>query len=438
VATITRVAAREILDSRGNPTVEADILLSDGALGRAAVPSGASVGEREALELRDGDASRYLGRGVRTAVRHITGEIAARLVGLDAADQAGIDRLMADLDGTETKRRLGANAILATSLAVARAHAASRGLPLWQALGGGGATVLPVPMLNVINGGAHADNRLDVQEFMIVPVGLPSFAEALRAGVEIFHVLKKALHARGLSTSVGDEGGFAPDLPSTASALDALTAAIEASGYRPGRQVAIAVDIAASGLVHDGAYRFEGEGVTRTGAEVIGDLADLVDRYPVVSIEDGLGENAWADWKALTRRLGAAVQIVGDDLFVTNPTLLRRGIADGVANAILVKLNQIGTLSETLETIAIAKKAGYAVVISHRSGETEDTTIADLAVATGVGQIKTGAPSRGERVAKYNQLLRIEEALGPRARYAGWDAFPAGARRLAAWASGSP
>ncbi|MDR7545025.1 MAG: phosphopyruvate hydratase [Armatimonadota bacterium] len=429
--TIAHLTAREILDSRGNPTVEADVILTDGSLGRAAVPSGASRGEREALELRDGDPGRYLGRGVRSAVRNVTGEIGPRLIGRDPFDQAGIDRWMLELDGTENKSRLGANAILAVSLAVARAAAASRGLPLWQALGGQTASVLPVPMMNIVNGGAHADNRLDVQEFMVVPVGLASFAEALRAGVEVFHHLKKALHDRGLATAVGDEGGFAPDLPSTTAALDALVAAIETAGYRPGRDVAIAVDVAASSLWSDGAYRFQGEGVKRTGPEMIDFLAGLAERYPIVSIEDGLDENAWDDWKALTRRLGSRVQLVGDDLFVTNPAILRRGIAEGAANAVLIKLNQIGTLTETLEAVQTARRAGYAAVISHRSGETEDTTIADLVVGTGAGQIKTGAPSRGERVAKYNQLLRIEENLGTRARYAGWDAFPAGARQVA-------
>jgi enolase len=429
--TITSITAREILDSRGNPTVEADVVLSDDATGRAAVPSGASRGEREALELRDGDAGRYLGKGVQTAVRHIIEDIGPRLVGCDPLDQAAVDRLVLDLDGTENKSRLGANAILAVSLAVARAAAASRGLPLWQALGGDGARVLPVPMMNIVNGGAHADNKIDVQEFMVVPVGFASFADALRAGVEVFHRLKASLHARGLSTAVGDEGGFAPDLPSTDAAIEAMLEAIEASGYRPGKQIAIALDVAASSFFKDGVYQFAGEGATRDGRRMLDFLAGLVDRYPIISLEDPLDENAWPDWKALTARLGGRVQVVGDDLFVTNPAILRRGIADGVANAILVKLNQIGTLTETLEAIETARGAGYAAVISHRSGETEDTTIADLVVATGAGQIKTGAPSRSERVAKYNQLLRIEEALGDRARYAGWDAFPAGTRRLA-------
>lgn len=426
--TITRITAREILDSRGNPTVEVDVTLTDGATGRAAVPSGASVGAHEALELRDGDAARYLGKGVRAALSRVLDEIAPRLLGADAADQAAIDGAMLTLDGTDNKRRLGANAVLAVSLAVAKAAAASRGLPLWRALGGDDARLLPVPLLNVLNGGAHADNRLDVQEVMIVPAGLPSFSEALRAGAEVFHHLRRMLRGRGLSTGVGDEGGFAPDLESTEAALEALNAAIEVAGYRPGRDVALALDVAGSSLFRDGAYVFEGEGVTRTGAEMVAFMADLAGRYPIASIEDGLDEHAWADWQALTRRLGDRVQLVGDDLFVTNPRLLRRGIAEGAANAILVKLNQIGTLTETLETVGLAREAGYGVIISHRSGETEDVTIADLAVATGAGQIKTGAPSRGERVAKYNQLLRIEEALGERARYAGWEAFPAAAR----------
>ncbi len=431
MTTIVGITAREILDSRGNPTVEADVVLSDGSMGRAAVPSGASVGEREALELRDGEAARYLGKGVRSAVAHVRERIGPRLIGRDAGDQAALDRAMLDLDGTENKNRLGANAILAVSLAVAKAAAASRGLPLWQTLDAGRTPVLPVPLMNILNGGAHAENALDVQEFMVVPVGAPSFGEALRVGTEIFHHLKQALHGKGLGTGVGDEGGFAPDLPSTEAALDAVVAAIEIAGHRPGRDVAVALDVAASSLFHDGTYRFEGEGTTRTATEMIDFLAALVDRFPIISIEDGLDENAWADWKVLTRRLGGRVQLVGDDLFVTNSALLRRGIADGVANAILVKLNQIGTLTETLDAVGVARAARYAAVISHRSGETDDTTIADLAVATGAGQIKTGAPSRGERVAKYNQLLRIEEALGARARYAGWDAFPAGARRLA-------
>jgi enolase len=431
MTTIARVAAREILDSRGNPTVEADVVLSDGAMGRAAVPSGASVGEREALELRDGDGTRYLGRGVRQAIRHIREEIAPRLAGMDAADQTRVDRAMLALDGTKNKGRLGANAILAVSLAVARAHAASRGLPLWQALGGDGAALLPVPLMNVINGGAHATTRLDVQEFMIAPAGAPTFSDALRMGVEVFHHLKRTLQGEGLSTGVGDEGGFAPDLPSTEHALELLVQAIEAAGHRPGRDVAIALDVAASNLWREGRYRFKGEGAERDGAQMIDLLAHLADRFPINSIEDGLDENAWDDWRTLTRRLGERLQLVGDDLFVTDPALLRRGVAEGVANAILIKLNQIGTLTETLEAVRVARAAGYGVIISHRSGETEDTTIADLVVATGAGQIKTGAPSRGERVAKYNQLLRIEEALGTGARYAGWATFPPAARRPA-------
>ena len=430
MASIISITAREILDSRGNPTVEADVGLRDGAMGRAAVPSGASVGEREALELRDG-GTRYLGKGVRLAVTHVRDVIGPHLIGRDAADQTSIDRAMLELDGTENKGRLGANAILAVSLAVARAAAASQGVPLWRALGGENACILPVPLMNIVNGGAHAQTRLDIQEFMIVPAGAPSFAEALRIGTEVFHHLKKALHDRGLGTGVGDEGGFAPDLSSTEAALEFLVAAIERAGQRPGRDVAIALDVAAPWLYREDAYRFTGEGVTRSAEEMIGFLAMLADHFPIVSIEDGLDENAWDDWQALTRRLGARVQLVGDDLFVTNPRLLRRGIAEGVANAILVKLNQIGTLTETLETVAVARDAGYAAIVSHRSGETDDTTIADLAVATGTGQFKAGAPSRGERVAKYNQLLRIEEALGGRAQYAGWSAFPADARRLA-------
>jgi enolase len=429
VSTIAAITAREIIDSRGNPTVEADVTLADGTMARAAVPSGASVGEREALELRDGDAKRFLGKGVQTAVRHIVEEIAPRLNGRDVGDQAAIDRAMIELDGSDNKRRLGANAVLAVSLAVAKARAASRSVPLWRALSGEAPPMLPVPLMNVINGGAHADNRLDVQEFMVAPIGFRSFREALRAGIEVFHHLKKALHAKGLSTGVGDEGGFAPDLPSTETALDELVAAIESAGYRPGRQIALAMDVAASNLFHDGAYRFVGESKTRSAADMIEFLATLVDRYPVVSIEDGLDENAWADWRTLTARLGGRVQLIGDDLFVTNPGILRRGIAEGIANAVLIKVNQIGTLTETLEAIDIARKARYASIISHRSGETEDVTIADLAVATAAGQIKTGAPSRSERVAKYNQILRIEEALGSEARYAGWDALPEGARR---------
>jgi enolase len=425
--TIARIVAREILDSRGNPTVEADVVLDDGTLGRAAVPSGASVGEREALELRDGDPHRYLGRGVLGAVRRITEDLAPLLVGRDPADQTAIDRLLIDADGTPNKSRLGANALLAVSLACARAAAAAHRVPLWHLLGDAG--VLPVPLLNIVNGGVHAQNRLDVQEVMIVPAGAPTFREALRWGAEVFHHLRRLLHGRGLATNVGDEGGFAPDLATTDDALAVVLEAIVAAGYEPGRQIALALDVAGSTLYRDGHYVFAGEGQRRDPAAMLDYLAGLVERFPLVSIEDGLDEDAWADWQTLTRRLGARVQLVGDDLFVTNPTLLRRGMAEGVANAVLVKPNQIGTLTETLETMRLAREGGYAAIVSHRSGETDDVTIADLAVATGAGQIKTGAPSRGERVAKYNQLLRIEEALGPRARYAGWSAFPPGARR---------
>jgi enolase len=423
MAVIASVRAREILDSRGHPTVEVDVRLSDGASGRAAVPSGASTGTHEALELRDGDPSRYGGRGVRRAVAHVTELIAPRIIGWDADDQAGLDRLLLELDGTPNKSRLGANAVLGVSLAVARAAAASRGLPLYRHLGGDDARTLPVPLMNVLNGGVHADNPLDVQEFMIVPVGAPSFSEALRMGVETFHALGRLLRQRGMSTAVGDEGGFAPALRSTEEALDALVAAIEAAGYRPGSHVALALDVAASNLLHDGTYAFAGEGVSRTPEEVIAYYERLAAAYPLVSLEDGLAEDAWDDWRVLTARLGDRVQLVGDDLFVTHPDRLRRGISLGAATAVLVKVNQIGTLTETLQTVAIAHQAGYAAILSHRSGETEDTTIADLAVATHAGQIKTGAPSRGERVAKYNQLLRIEEDLGGRARFAGPQAF---------------
>ncbi|MBI3998318.1 MAG: phosphopyruvate hydratase, partial [Armatimonadetes bacterium] len=385
MTTIVEITAREILDSRGNPTVEADVRLSDGTLGRAAVPSGASVGEREALELRDGDRTRYLGKGVRRAVRHICEEIAPRLVGRDPGDQAALDRVVLDLDGTPNKSRLGANAILAVSMAVARADAAARGVPLWRALAGDTSGPLPVPLMNIINGGAHAETRLDVQEFMVVPAGAPTFGEAVRMGTEVFHHLKRILHQRGLATGVGDEGGFAPDLPSSDATLDLLAGAIEAAGYRPGRDIALALDVAASSLYRDGVYVFEGEGARRAAPQMIDFLASLLDRYPIVSIEDGLDENAWTDWQVLTRRLGDRAQIVGDDLFVTTPGLLRRGIAEGVSNAILIKLNQIGTVTETLETIRTARAAGYAAIISHRSGETEDAFIADLAVATGAG-----------------------------------------------------
>jgi enolase len=420
---IADLYAREILDSRGNPTVEVEVVLEDGTVGRAAVPSGASTGTYEAVELRDGDAARYGGKGVLRAVEHVNDEIAMEVVGLNAVDQAEIDALLIELDGTENKSRLGANAILGVSLAVARAAAAALGLPLYRYLGGVGANLLPVPMMNVVNGGRHADNNLDLQEFMIVPVGAGSFAEALRMGAEVYHSLRRILHERGLSTAVGDEGGFAPRLDANEEALKLLVAAIESAGYRPGEDVALALDPAASEFFEDGRYVLKGEGRSLSPDEMVDYYADLAGRYPILSIEDGLAEEDWEGWELLTRRLGNTVQLVGDDLFVTNPGRLSRGITLGVANSILIKLNQIGTLTETLETIALARQAGYAVVISHRSGETEDTFIADLAVATRAGQIKTGAPSRSERVAKYNQLLRIEEELGESAAYPGREAF---------------
>jgi len=418
---IASVHARQILDSRGNPTVEVEIRLASGAFGRAAVPSGASTGEHEAVELRDGDPGAYLGKGVSRAVANVNGELAAALVGVDAEDQRALDRLLADLDGTPNKSRLGANAVLGCSLAAARAAASDAGIPLYRAVGGEGARTLPVPLMNVINGGAHAQNRLDLQEFMVVPAGAPTFSDALRMGVEVFHSLRAVLHERGLATGVGDEGGFAPDLESTEQAIEAVLEAAERAGHR--EHVAIALDPAASEVFRDGAYHLPGEGRTLAAEGMIELYASLAERYPLVSIEDGLDENAWDDWRALTERLGDRVQLVGDDLFVTNVEFLRRGIEHGVANAILVKVNQIGTLTETLDTIEVARGAGYATVISHRSGETEDTTIADLAVAVNAGQIKTGAPSRSDRVAKYNQLLRIEEELGDEAVYPGWGAF---------------
>lgn len=418
---IAAVRAREILDSRGNPTVEADVLLDDGSLGRAAAPSGASTGEGEALELRDGGA-RYLGRGVRRAVRHVEEVIAPALRGRPA-DQEEVDRRLITLDGTPDKSRLGANALLPVSLALARAVAASRRLPLYRHLGGEAAVVLPVPLMNLLNGGAHADNTLDFQEFMIAPVGAATFREALRMGVEVYHHLKALLRERGLTTAVGDEGGFAPAVGGTAEALGLLVEAVARAGYRPGEEVWLALDAAASALAHDGVYDFRREGVVRTADELIALYRALAEQYPLRSVEDGLGEHDWAAWQTLTVQLGARLQLVGDDLFVTNPERLRRGIEGGVANAILVKPNQIGTLTETLETVILARRAGYAVILSHRSGETEDATLADLAVAMGAGQIKTGAPARGERVAKYNQLLRIEEELGEAAVYAGVRGF---------------
>ncbi len=425
---IAEIIAREILDSRGNPTVEVDCLLEGGAFGRAAIPSGASTGSREALELRDGE-ERYLGKGVRKAIAAIEQEIAPELTGQDARDQALIDRTMIELDGTETKSRLGANAILGVSLAVAKAAAEAAGLPLYAYLGGPSATVLPVPMLNVLNGGAHADNSVDVQEFMLVPCGFESFSEALRAGVEIFHGLKGILKTKGLTTAVGDEGGFAPDLETNREAMDLLMQAIEKAGYRAGDQVALALDVAASELVsgnnHEVEYSLPGEGRLQISAsDLIALYGEWLDAYPLISIEDGLAEGDRQGWSELTAALGNRVQLVGDDLFVTNPEILAEGIRDGLANALLVKLNQIGTVTETLGAVELAKKNGYANVISHRSGETEDTTIADLVVATKAGQIKTGAPCRSERVAKYNRLLRIEEELEGVASYPGHAAFP--------------
>ena len=424
MSAIADIHARQILDSRGNPTVEVDIRLASGAFGRAAVPSGASTGEHEAVELRDGDPSVFLGKGVLGAVGNVNGEIASALLGVDAADQRALDRILVELDGTPTKSRLGANAILGCSLAAARAAAADDGQPLYRWLGGGDARVLPVPLLNVVNGGAHAQNRLDLQEFMVVPGGAESFTDALRIGAEVFHHLRAVLHERGLATGVGDEGGFAPDLASTEEAIEVVLEAAERAGHR--ERLGIALDPAASELFRDGAYHLPGEGKTLDAAAMIDFYRALVDRFQLVSIEDGLDENAWSDWRSLTQALGDRVQLVGDDLFVTNVEFLRRGVDEGVANAILVKVNQIGTLTESLDVIELAREAGYATVISHRSGETEDTTIADLAVAVNAGQIKTGAPSRTDRVAKYNQLLRIEEELGDEAVYPGWSAFRRG------------
>jgi enolase len=419
---IEHVHARQILDSRGNPTVEVELSLRSGAWGRAAVPSGASTGEFEATELRDG-GSDWMGKGVTRAVENVNGEIATAVRGQDASSQAALDRMLITLDGTPNKSRLGANAILAVSLAAAHAASAEERLPLWRYLGGESAHVLPVPMMNVINGGAHADNKVDFQEFMVVPVGGGTFAEALKMGDEVFQHLKQNLKGKGISTTVGDEGGFAPDLGSNAEALDVLMEAIRSAGYVPGEQVAIALDPAVSEIYKDGAYVLEHEGRTLSADELTSYWEDLAGRYPIVSIEDGMDEEDWAGWTTLTQRLGNSVQLVGDDLFVTNTDRLKRGIDSGVANSILIKVNQIGTLSETLAAIRLARENNYTAVISHRSGETEDVTIADLAVATGVGQIKTGAPSRTDRVAKYNQLLRIEEALGSDAQYAGRSTF---------------
>ncbi|MFT3791631.1 MAG: phosphopyruvate hydratase [Rudaea sp.] len=426
--TIKSIYAREILDSRGNPTLEADVTLADGSFGRAAVPSGASTGSREAVELRDGDKARYLGKGVKNAVANVNTTIAAALKGFDADDQKGLDGKLVALDGTNNKGKLGANALLGVSLANAHAAAASKKQPLWQyintSLAAGAPLHLPVPMMNIVNGGAHADNNVDMQEFMVLPVGLPSFYEALRAGVEIFHALKSVLKGKGLNTAVGDEGGFAPDLKSNEQAIETILEAIAKTGYAAGKDVYLGLDVASSEFYKDGAYHLEGEGKKFSSAELVEFYAGWVAKYPIITIEDGMAEGDWDGWKALTDRLGKKVQLVGDDLFVTNPAIFREGIEKGIANAILIKVNQIGTLSETLEAIAMARAANYASIVSHRSGETEDVTIADIAVATTATQIKTGSLCRSDRVAKYNQLLRIEGALGAAAKYAGRNAFP--------------
>lgn len=422
MAVITAVHARQILDSRGNPTVEVEVLLEDGAFARAAVPSGASTGEWEAVERRDGDKSVYLGKGVLGAVKSVIEEIAEEVIGIEASDQRAVDAAMIALDGTNNKGKLGANAILGVSLAVAKAAAESADLPLYKYLGGPNAHVLPVPMMNILNGGSHADSNVDIQEFMIAPIGFDNYSDALRAGVEVYHSLKSVLHDRGLATGLGDEGGFAPNLESNAAALDLIVEAIEKAGYKPGEQVALALDVASSEFYNDGAYDFEGQ--KKSAAEMSAYYADLVAKYPLVSIEDPLDENDWEGYKTLTEQIGDKVQIVGDDLFVTNPERLARGIEEGAANALLVKVNQIGSLTETLDAMELAQRHEYRCMVSHRSGETEDVTIADLAVATNAGQIKTGAPARSERVAKYNQLLRIEEELGEAAVYAGKSAFP--------------
>jgi enolase len=423
MSAIVDIVGREVLDSRGNPTVECDVLLESGVMGRAAVPSGASTGSREAIELRDGDKSRYLGKGVLKAVHNINTEISEAVLGLDAAEQAFLDKTLIDLDGTDNKARLGANAMLAVSMAVARAAAEESGLPLYRYFGGMGAVQLPVPMMNVINGGAHANNSLDLQEMMIIPVGAPSFREAVRWGAEVFHALKKILHDKGISTAVGDEGGFAPSVASHEEAIQLILQAIEKAGYTAGEQIALGLDCAASEFYKDGKYHLEGEGLSLTAQEWTDMMATWVDKYPIISIEDGMAEGDWDGWKILTDRLGKNVQIVGDDLFVTNTKILKEGIDKGIANSILIKINQIGTLSETFAAIEMAKRANYTAVISHRSGETEDSTIADIAVATNAGQIKTGSMSRSDRMAKYNQLLRIEEDLGEVAVYPGRAAF---------------
>jgi len=424
VSRIADIRGREIIDSRGNPTVEADVILETGVMGRAAVPSGASTGTREAVELRDGDKARYLGKGVRKAVGHVNGVLRDAVIGLDAADQSGLDGKMCDLDGTDNKSRLGANAILAVSLAAAHATAREKGVGLYRYLGGEAATGMPVPMMNIINGGAHADNSLDIQEFMILPVGAPNFSEALRYGAEVFHTLKKLLHERGLNTAVGDEGGFAPNLPSNEAALATILEAIEVAGYQAGKDIFLGLDVASSEFFRDGRYVLASEDRQFDSAGFSDYLAELAFRYPIITIEDGMAEGDWDGWKILTDKLGARVQLVGDDLFVTNTKILAEGIQKKVANSILIKPNQIGTLTETLAAIEMATKAGYSAVVSHRSGETEDATIADIAVATAATQIKTGSMSRSDRIAKYNQLLRIEAELGSRAAYAGASAFP--------------
>jgi enolase len=423
MSAIVDIVGREILDSRGNPTVECDVLLESGTMGRAAVPSGASTGSREAIELRDGDKKRYLGKGVLKAVEHINTEISEAVLGLDASEQAFLDKTLIDLDGTDNKSRLGANAMLAVSMAVARAAAEESGLPLYRYFGGMGRMSMPVPMMNVINGGEHANNNLDIQEFMIIPVGAPSFREALRYGAEVFHALKKILHDRGISTAVGDEGGFAPNVANHEAAIQMILEAIDKAGFVAGEQIALGLDCAASEFYKDGKYQLAGEGLTLTAEEWTNILATWVDKYPIISIEDGMSEGDWDGWKLLTDRLGKKVQIVGDDLFVTNTKILKEGIDKGIANSILIKINQIGTLTETFEAIEMAKRAGYTAVISHRSGETEDSTIADIAVGMNAGQIKTGSLSRSDRMAKYNQLLRIEEDLGDVASYPGRAAF---------------
>lgn len=420
---IVKVSAREIVDSRGNPTVEVDVTLADGTMGRAAVPSGASTGAREAIELRDGDKARYLGKGVQNAVTNVNTEISKAIVGMQADDQKGIDQKMIELDGTDNKERLGANAILGVSMAIAHAAAKANNLPLYAYIGGKGPFTTPVPMMNIINGGEHADNSVDIQEFMILPTGAPSVTEAIRYGAEVFHALKKVLNQKGLNTAVGDEGGFAPDLPSNEAAIEIILEAIKAAGYEAGKDIFIGIDAASSEFYEDGRYHLASEGKVLTSEEMVDYLADWVEKYPVITIEDGLAEDDWDGWKLLTEKLGSKCQLVGDDLFVTNPKIFKEGIEKGIGNSILIKVNQIGTLSETLEAIQMAKDAGYTAVVSHRSGETEDTTIADLAVATSSGQIKTGSLSRSDRIAKYNQLIRIDEELGDAAVYPGMNAF---------------